>query len=134
MVRWAKTRSRCRWRRLNGNVAPLREVVASVTAVPVNRAMAKPRALLALLTGRDKGKEGRVLRVFPDDAKVLVGPKAQFEMVLSVRTPGPTSWIDSLFYSRPVPITLEGGVGDFLPGALYAGDTVKIRLTQQPGL
>ena len=25
-----------------------------------------------VITGRDKGKEGRVLRVFPDDAKVLV--------------------------------------------------------------
>jgi large subunit ribosomal protein L24 len=25
-----------------------------------------------VITGRDKGKEGRVLRVFPDDAKILV--------------------------------------------------------------
>jgi large subunit ribosomal protein L24 len=25
-----------------------------------------------VITGRDKGKEGRVLRVFPDDAKLLV--------------------------------------------------------------
>src|SRR6266702_951969 len=25
-----------------------------------------------VITGRDKGKEGRVLRVFPDDGKVLV--------------------------------------------------------------
>ena len=25
-----------------------------------------------VITGRDKGKEGRVLRVFPNDAKVLV--------------------------------------------------------------
>ena len=25
-----------------------------------------------VITGRDKGKEGRVLRVFPGDAKVLV--------------------------------------------------------------
>ena len=27
---------------------------------------------MKVITGRDKGKEGRVLRVFPDDAKVLV--------------------------------------------------------------
>ena len=25
-----------------------------------------------VITGRDKGKEGRVLRVFPNDAKILV--------------------------------------------------------------
>jgi len=28
--------------------------------------------VVKVITGRDKGKEGRVLRVFPDDAKVLV--------------------------------------------------------------
>ena len=27
---------------------------------------------VGVITGRDKGKEGRVLRVFPDDAKLLV--------------------------------------------------------------
>ena len=27
---------------------------------------------MKVITGRDKGKEGRVLRVFPDDGKVLV--------------------------------------------------------------
>ena len=25
-----------------------------------------------VITGRDKGKEGRVLRIFPNDAKILV--------------------------------------------------------------
>ena len=34
------------------NVVGLREIVASVTAVPVNTAMGKPRALAALFTGR----------------------------------------------------------------------------------
>jgi large subunit ribosomal protein L24 len=28
--------------------------------------------MVKVITGRDKGKEGRVLRVFPDDAKLLV--------------------------------------------------------------
>jgi large subunit ribosomal protein L24 len=28
--------------------------------------------LVKVISGRDKGKEGRVLRVFPDDAKLLV--------------------------------------------------------------
>ena len=27
---------------------------------------------MKVITGRDKGKEGRVLRVFPNDAKILV--------------------------------------------------------------
>jgi large subunit ribosomal protein L24 len=49
-----------------------------------------------VITGRDKGKEGRVLRVFPNDAKVLV------EHVMMVKK-----------HVRPNPQrSIEGGVAE----------------------
>ena len=40
-------------------------------AEPV-RIRLKKNDVVKVISGRDKGKQGRVLRVFPDDAKVLV--------------------------------------------------------------
>lgn len=66
------------------------------------------------------------------DPKILIGPGAKIELVLTAHAQEPTGWLDRLFYAPPNPIVLNGSVGDFLPGALYAGDTVRIRLTQPP--
>lgn len=70
-----------------------------------------------------EGRDGR-------DAKPLIEPKAKIEMTLRTLVPSPDGWLDRLQFSRAAPIKLTGDVGTFLPGALYAGDTVKIRLSQ----
>jgi hypothetical protein len=68
----------------------------------------------------------------PNDPKVLIGPGAKIEMVLSAHAAEPASWLDHLFFAPPANIAMTGTVGDFLPGALYAGDTVRIRLNEMP--
>jgi hypothetical protein len=62
------------------------------------------------------------------DQTGVVEPKSKVEMTLSIHTPSPAAWYEKLLYATPAPISLNGEVGAFLPGALYAGDTVKIRL------
>src|ERR1051325_4086466 len=44
----------------------------ATTATAHKRVDIRRNDTVKVITGRDKGKEGRVLRVFPDDAKVLV--------------------------------------------------------------
>ncbi len=63
------------------NVAGLREIVASVTAFPVNTAMAKPRALLALLTGRPLAEamiDEPALHAALREAKIRIPPDLVF--------------------------------------------------------
>jgi hypothetical protein len=70
-----------------------------------------------------EGRDGR-------EQKVLIEPKSKIEMTLRVVTPPADSWLDRLLFTHPAPITLAGDIGGFLPGALYVGDTVKIRLNK----
>ncbi|MDX2203108.1 MAG: hypothetical protein NW223_10175 [Hyphomicrobiaceae bacterium] len=70
-------------------------------------------------------KEGRGAQ----DERLLVVPQASLAMTLSVQSPVPDSWLDRAFYAPPSSVTLAAKVGGFLPGALYAGDTVRVRLT-----
>jgi hypothetical protein len=63
------------------------------------------------------------------DPKMLVTPGSKIDMRLHVHTPEPTSWLDRLFFAPPASISLTGTVGEFLPGALYVGDTVRVRLS-----
>jgi hypothetical protein len=70
--------------------------------------------------------EGRETR----DQKSLIEPKSKIEMTLRIVTPPPAGLIDQLLYTAPAPIKLTGEIGGFLPGALYVGDTVKIRLAR----
>jgi large subunit ribosomal protein L24 len=44
----------------------------ATTATAHKRVDIRRNDTVKVITGRDKGKEGRVLRVFPNDAKVLV--------------------------------------------------------------
>lgn len=44
----------------------------ATTATAHQRVDIRRNDTVKIITGRDKGKEGRVLRVFPNDAKVLV--------------------------------------------------------------
>jgi large subunit ribosomal protein L24 len=44
----------------------------ATTATAHKRVDLRRNDTVKVITGRDKGKEGRVLRVFPNDAKVLV--------------------------------------------------------------
>jgi hypothetical protein len=69
-----------------------------------------------------------------EDARLLVVPQANVEMTLTVQSPAPDSWLDRTFYSPPSSVTLTGKVGGFLPGALYAGDNVRVRLTNTGGM
>lgn len=69
--------------------------------------------------------EGRTL----SDPKTLITPQARFDMVLDVHSPEPDDWLDKTFFVPAAPVALSGKVGDFLPGALYAGDMVRIQLT-----
>jgi large subunit ribosomal protein L24 len=49
----------------------LREIIKTVIRKHI-RVDIRQNDTVKVITGRDKGKEGRVLRVFPDDAKILV--------------------------------------------------------------
>jgi hypothetical protein len=71
-------------------------------------------------------KEGRGV----DDPRLLVVPQANLAMTLTVQSPEPENWLDRTFYTPPSSVALTGKVGGFLPGALYAGDTVRVRLTE----
>jgi hypothetical protein len=66
----------------------------------------------------------------PTDANALIGPSSKVEMTLTGIEARPTDWLDQLFSSPPEPITLTGKVDEFLVGALYVGDTARIRLSQ----
>jgi large subunit ribosomal protein L24 len=44
----------------------------ATVATPHKRVDIRRNDTVKVITGRDKGKEGRVLRVFPDEGKVLV--------------------------------------------------------------
>ena len=44
----------------------------AIVATPHKRVDIRRNDTVKVITGRDKGKEGRVLRVFPDEAKILV--------------------------------------------------------------
>ena len=66
------------------------------------------------------------------DPKMLVAPQSKIDMVLTANSPEPDDWLDRMFYVPAAPIALSGKVGDFLPGALYAGDTVRIQLSRLP--
>jgi hypothetical protein len=68
--------------------------------------------------------EGRA----PTDLGTLIGPGSRVEMTLSLVSAEPSDWLDQLFAAPPAPISLKGKVDDFLVGALYAGDTARIRL------
>ncbi len=46
----------------------------AATATVHKRVDIRRNDTVKVLSGRDKGKQGRVLRVFPDKGKVLVGP------------------------------------------------------------
>lgn len=72
-----------------------------------------------------EGRDGR-------EQKALIEPKSKVELTLRVLTPPPDSWLERRFFASPEPIMLRGEIGGFLPGALYSGDTVKIRLTPPP--
>ena len=69
------------------------------------------------------GRDGR-------DHKVLIEPQSKVELTLRILTPPPDGWIDRLLTTAYKPIKLTGEIGAFLPGALYAGDTVRVRLSQ----
>ncbi len=91
-----------------------------------------PFAPLAI-TGRS-AFAGTILFYAPEsregrDQKVLIEPKSKIEMTLRVVTAPPEGWLDRLLFTSPLPIKLAGEIGGFLPGALYVGETVKIRLT-----
>jgi hypothetical protein len=72
-----------------------------------------------------EGRDGR-------EQPALIEPKSKIEMTLNVSTPPPAGWFERTFFTQPLPIKLTGEIGAFLPGALFVGDTVKIRLTQPP--
>jgi hypothetical protein len=72
-----------------------------------------------------EGRDGR-------EQKMLIEPKSKIGMTLRVLMPAAEGWLDRALFARPAPIALTGEIGGFLPGALYVGDTVKIRLSQQP--
>ncbi len=63
-----------------------------------------------------------------EDARLLVVPQANLQMTLTVQSPIPDTWLDRTFYTPPSSVTLSGKAGGFLPGALYAGDMVRVRL------
>ena len=65
--------------------------------------------------------------------KPLIEGKSKIEMVLRVITLSPQGWLDRLLFSVPRPIKLAGEVDGFLPGALYVGETAKVRLSELPG-
>ncbi|RTL68195.1 MAG: hypothetical protein EKK41_16075 [Hyphomicrobiales bacterium] len=69
-------------------------------------------------------KEGRSA----EDPRTLVVPQANLEMTLTVQSPVPDNWLDRTFYAPPASVALKGKVANFLPGALYAGDMVRVRL------
>ena len=71
-------------------------------------------------------KEGRGA----EDARMLAVPQANLAMTLTVQSPVPDGWLDRTFYAPPETVSLTGKVGVFLPGALYAGDTVRVRLAK----
>jgi large subunit ribosomal protein L24 len=67
--------------RVSGNVETLKaeantdkgsEIMPKVASTAHIRVDIRRNDTVKVITGRDKGKEGRVLRVFPADAKVLV--------------------------------------------------------------
>jgi hypothetical protein len=68
--------------------------------------------------------EGRA----PTDPGTLIGPGSRVEMTLSLVSAMPSDWRDQLFAAPLTPISLTGKVDDFLVGALYLGDTARIRL------
>jgi hypothetical protein len=74
--------------------------------------------------------EGRA----PTDLGTLIAPGSRVEMTLSLVSAKPSDWLDQLFAAPPAPISLTGKIDDFLVGALYAGDTVRIRLAHSAEL
>jgi hypothetical protein len=70
-----------------------------------------------------EGRDGR-------EQKLLIEPKCKIEMTLRVVTPTAEGWFDRWLITQPAPIVMNGEIGGFLPGALYVGDTVKIRLAK----
>ncbi len=70
-----------------------------------------------VITGRDKGKEGRVLRVFPNDAKILV------EHVMLVKK-----------HVRPNPQrNVKGGIAEQESRIAISNVALDVRQLQAPG-
>jgi large subunit ribosomal protein L24 len=88
-----------------------------------------------VITGRDKGKEGRVLRVFPDKSKVLV------EHVMMVKKnvrPNPQKQIKGGIAEQESPISVSnvmlicGSCGPVRVGHQVQGDK-KVRVCKKCG-
>ena len=88
-----------------------------------------------VITGRDKGKQGRVLRVMPDESKVLV------EHVMMVKKnvrPNPQRNIKGGIAEQESPIDISnvllvcGSCGPTRVGYKFEGDT-KVRVCKKCG-
>ena len=88
-----------------------------------------------VITGRDKGKEGRVLRVFPNDAKLLV------EHVMMVKKhvrPNPQRNIKGGIAEQEAPVDISNvllvcpSCGPTRIGHKFEGDT-KVRVCKKCG-
>jgi hypothetical protein len=60
-------------------------------------------------------------------------PKTKVELALRVVTPGPNGFFDRMLQKAPNVITLHAEVPNYLQGALYAGDTVRLKITGAAG-
>lgn len=77
---------------------------------------------------------GTILFYPPNGARVedaIVAPKSDVTMALRTVVPEPRGWLQRWLSTAPDTITLSAGVGDYLPGALLAGESARLRMNRK---
>ena len=72
---------------------------------------------------------GTVLFYRPRGDKNLIEGAADLEMTLTLVVPPPNNALDKALTKLPNPVTVKASVSNFLPGALYSGDNIPLKVT-----
>lgn len=90
----------------------------------------RPKTPFAPLAVAGRSAWSGTILFYPAEAREpkLIEPKSNVELTLKLLTPAASGWLERTLGEPPAPITLTLDVPPFLPGALLAGDMVRLRV------
>ncbi|MCB1549588.1 MAG: hypothetical protein KDJ41_17435 [Hyphomicrobiaceae bacterium] len=97
----------------------------------VAKRIKRPKQPFAPIAVPGRGSYSGTILFYPATAreKKLIEPKSKVELTIKVLTPAPSGWLERTLGRAPERVSLKADVPNFLPGAMYAGDVVRLRVS-----